>query len=130
VRHGLLCLLVVALGACGSPEPDRVPGPETLEDEAPALVDPVSVDADGFDPAEVDLDTSEAFELTNTGDEPVRVVGLLDDDQRYDTGSLLPDESVVIAFREEGEYVFSVDSAPDADTLVVRAVLDPAAAQE
>jgi hypothetical protein len=123
VRSGLLCLLVVALAACGSPEPDRVPGPETLEDAAPALVDPVSVDDRGFDPAEVELDTSQAFELTNTGATPVRVIGLLDDDQRYDTGDLLPDETAVIAFREEGRYVFSLDGEPDAATLTVRAVL-------
>jgi hypothetical protein len=125
VRLGLLSLVVVALAACGSPDPDRVPGPETLEGQAPTLVDPVEVTIDGFEPAELSVDTNQAFELTNGGDEPVRVIGRLEGDQRYDTGSMAPGETTVIAFSEEGRFRFSVQGEPDAGTLAVGVELHP-----
>jgi hypothetical protein len=129
VRLGLLTILVVALAACGSPEPDRDPGPETLEGAAPDLLDPVEVDADGFRPAELELDTDQGFELVNVGSDPLRVVGELDGEQEYDTGLLAPDESTVVAFTTEGSYEFSVPGAPDADVLAVRVVLSAADAE-
>lgn len=125
MRLGLLSLVVVALVACGSPEPDRVPGPETLEGQAPTLVDPVEVTIEGFDPAELSVDTNQAFELTNSGGEPLRVVGRLEGEQRYDTGEMAPDETTVIAFSEEGRYRFSVEGEPDAGTLAVAVELHP-----
>lgn len=102
-----------------------MPGPETLDGQAPALVEPIEVTLDGFDPAELSIDTNEAFELTNGGSDPVRVIGILEADQRYDTGEMAPGETTVIAFSEEGRYRFSVDDEPDAGTLEVRVELHP-----
>jgi hypothetical protein len=100
-------VLATAAG-CSEPGPDRVPGPNLLDDVETPVVADIAVDGERFSPDRLELQVGEAFELTNDGNEPVRVVGTRADEQRYDTGSILPGEATIVAFGEEGRYTFTV----------------------
>lgn len=121
----LVFLLVVT--ACGSPDPARVPGPELLDGRAPEITAEVSVTPAGFDPTELALDASQAFELTNDADDELRVVGDLGTEPTFDTGTMRPGETTVIAFDGPGRYSFTIRDV-EAPPLEVTVSLVPPAA--
>lgn len=107
----MVAMVAVLASACGDPDPDRVPGPNLLEDAAPETVAEIDVSSAGFDPDEVTVDAGQAIELTNTGDEDVRAVGRLGSERRFDTGTLRSDDTTTIAFEQAGDYRFTLDVA-------------------
>lgn len=104
---------VLLTPACGSPDPDRLPGPRLVEEVETEVVALVGIDRTGFDPAEVTLEVGQALELVNDEEDALRVRGRSDDEPQFDTGRMRPGESTIIAFRETGEVTFTVSDAAD-----------------
>jgi hypothetical protein len=124
-RTALLLLSCgVALGACGDADADREPGPRTLDDHLPEIVGDITVDEGAFDPDELSLDAGQGIELTNTGDDPIRVVGTMDTDVAYDTGLMHPDEATILVFDEPGTVELAVDGE-DPGLVVTARPIDP-----
>jgi len=94
-----------------------VPGPDLLDEFAPAMVGTVAADAAGFDTETLQVTAGEAIELSNDDDGSLRVQGRIEGDLRYDTGEMRAGEVTVLAFLEPGEVTFTVvdDPAPSTD---------------
>jgi hypothetical protein len=97
--------LLALLTACGSPDPDREPGPNDLEGFEFDPIATIEVSDDGIEPGELEAKLGDVVLVENVGDRPVQVRG----DDGVDTGEMQPgDGPVTVVLSEDGESVWQV----------------------
>lgn len=113
----------MSLLTAGCDSSRRSPGPELLDEVDLDPVATVEVDADGFEPSEISVESGDAFVIVNTGDEPhsMRI-----EDPFVDTGELFPGEETTIVLTTEGTAEAVDDENPEAAlTIEVTETTDP-----
>jgi plastocyanin len=121
MRRGITVLSLVVLPtlvmtACGEPNPDREPGPKTLEGFDFEADQTIAVDENGFSPAEVTVRSGEVIEVRNEGDEPHTFTA---DGGRFETGSVEPGEVVTVVLDEPGRITYHDALEPDHEGVIV-----------
>lgn len=108
---GAALLALASLGTasgCVDPEPSS----PTPEDIAAIDVSPdhtITVDEEGFHPAELDVRPGEVVLLVNEGTEPHSFTA----DERFDTGRLEPGEDTTLVLTEPGDVPYRDLEAPE-----------------
>lgn len=111
LRAAAAALLGVALlGACGPAEPSS-PTPEDLREIDLSPDHRITVDDDGFDPADLEIRSGEVVLLVNEG------TGLhsFTAEERFDTGRMEPGEETTLVLTEPGEIPYRDLENPDAE---------------
>jgi plastocyanin len=115
-RTALAALVAVALVGCGDPDPS----PPTREDLADIDLSPdhtITVDEDGYEPDELEVEAGEVILLVNEGDGPHSFTA---DDQEFDTGRMQPGEETTLVLTEPARITyFDVEERDHEGTLVV-----------
>jgi plastocyanin len=101
---------VLLLAACGDPDPDREPGPRTLERVDVEVDETITVDESGFDPTTLTVAQGDVIELRNDGDEPHTFTA---DGGRFETGTLEPGESTTLVLDEPGRVAYHDELVPE-----------------
>lgn len=104
----LVGALVVAVAGCVDPEPSS----PTPEDIAAIDVSPdhtITVDADGFEPAELEIEAGEVVLLVNEGQEQHSFTA----EERFDTGRMEPGDETTLVLTEPGEVPYRDLEVPD-----------------
>jgi plastocyanin len=109
-RYVLVAALVLVIAGCGEPDPDREPGPKTLEGFDFEVDDTVVVDGSGFDPTTLTVSAGDVIELRNEGDEGHTFTA---DEGRFETGTLEPGEATTIVLDEPGRVTYHDALAPE-----------------
>jgi len=101
-------LALAALGACVDPKPSS-PTPEDLAEIDLSPDHTITVDADGFEPAELEVRAGEVVLLVNEG------TGLhsFTADERFDTGRMEPGDETTLVLTEPGEIPYHDLEAPE-----------------
>jgi len=97
-----LAAVAVLLGACG----DSDPSPPTPQDLADVDLSPdhtITVDDDGYEPTDLEVEVGEVILLVNDGE---GAHSFTEDDQGFDTGRLLPGEDTTLVLTEPGSHTF------------------------
>lgn len=81
-----------------------------------ALAAEASITEDGIDPDPVVADVEKVVSFTNDTDDDVR---LIDDDGRWDSGTLAPGEMFTITFDDDGTYAFASEDGAITGTIQV-----------
>jgi plastocyanin len=105
----LAALAALLLGSCV----DSEASPPTRSDLADIDLSPdhtITVSEDGYDPAELEVESGEVILLVNDGDEPHSFAA---DDEAFDTGRLLPGEDTTLVITEPGTHAFHDVEDPD-----------------
>lgn len=105
-----LALSAAAQAFAGCVDPD--PSSPTAEDLRQIDLSPdhtITVDADGFDPAELEITAGEVVLLVNEGGELHSFTA----DERFDTGRLEPGEDTTLLLTTPGEIPFRDLENPD-----------------
>lgn len=103
--HGRLAaavlLVAVGMGACIDPKPSS-PTPEDLQAIDLSADHTISVDEDGYHPAELEIRSGEVVVVVNEGE------GLhsFTAEERFDTGRMEPGEEVTLLLTEPGEIPY------------------------
>lgn len=106
-------VLTGALAGCVDPKPSS-PTPEDLAAIDLSPDHTITVDEDGFHPAELEIRSGEIVLLVNDGEGEHSFTA----EERFDTGRLLPGEEVTLALSEPGEIPYR-DLESDAVGLLV-----------
>jgi plastocyanin len=118
MRRGALgaALAAVLVAGCG----DSDPSPPTAEDLREIDLSPdhtITVDEDGYEPAELEVTAGEVVLLVNEGDEPHSFTA---DDGSFDTGRMQPGDETTVVLAEPTTVHFHDVEAPDEEgTLTV-----------
>jgi plastocyanin len=113
---GLLASALLLAG-CG----DSDPSPPTQDDLADLDLSPdhtITVDEDGYSPAELEIAPGEVVLLVNEGSEPHSFTA---DDQAFDTGRMQPGDETTLVLTEPDDHPYRDLGDPDrTGTLTVR----------
>jgi plastocyanin len=116
LRRGALAGLALALVvAAGCSKDRRFPTAADLEGRDFTPDHTVTVDADGFDPAELEITSGEIVLLVNDGDEAHSFSA----EERFDTGLLQPGEEVTLIMERPGEIPYQDRTTGAEGVLVV-----------
>lgn len=107
-RFALLALVLLAAG-CVDAKPST-PSAADLEAIDLSPDHTITVDDDGFDPAELEIEAGEVVRLVNDG---TQVHTFTAEGQRFDTGTLEPGDDTTLVLTEPGEVVYWDAEAPD-----------------
>jgi plastocyanin len=108
-RAVVAVLVAITLASCV----DADPSPPTPADLGEIDVSPdhtIAVDGDGFDPSSLEVVGGEVVLLVNEGDEPHTFTA---DDQRFNTGQMLPGDETTLVLVEPGSTTFFDEEEPD-----------------
>jgi plastocyanin len=109
--RGLLAALLgaaIVLSGCVDPKPSSPTAADLAEiDLSPDHT--ITVDADGFDPAALEVEAGDVVLLVNDGDEPHSFTA----EERFDTGRLAPGDETTLVLTEPGEIPYRDLEAPD-----------------
>jgi plastocyanin len=109
--RGLLATLLgaaIVLSGCVDPKPSSPTAADLAEiDLSPDHT--ITVDADGFDPATLEVEAGDVVLLVNDGDEPHSFTA----EERFDTGRLEPGDETTLVLTEPGEIPYRDLGAPD-----------------
>lgn len=97
----LAVLVAVAAGGCIDPDPSS-PTPEDLRDVDLTPDHEITVDEEGFHPAELEVAPGDVVLLVNEGDEAHSFTA----EERFDTGRLLPGEDTTLVLTEPAEIPY------------------------
>ncbi len=124
MRRGIAAALALALLVVAGCDSDRrAISRDDLPDVPADATVAVTVGADGFDPAELEVTTADLVEFRNVG---VEDHGVRTEDHAIDTGPLLPDEFTLILFDTPGRYtVFDTEDSGSTMTVLVTAPARP-----
>ena len=112
-----LCLGAALLVACGDPDPSA-PTPEDLADIDLSPDHTITVDEDGFEPADLEVTAGEVIQLVNEGEGPHSFTAT---DQEFDTGRMQPGDETTLALTEPDEITFfDVEDRDHEGSLVVQ----------
>lgn len=119
-RRRVAALAVAALVVVGAGCVDPEPSSPTPEDIAAIDVSPdhtITVDAEGFDPSELEIDPGDVVLLVNEGDEQHSFTA----DERFDTGRMEPGDETTLVLTEPGAIGYRDLEAPGHEgTLTIR----------
>ena len=116
-RAALAALAVLALAACGDPDPSP-PTPRDLADLDVSPDHTITVDEDGYEPSSLEVEAGEVILLVNEGEGDHTFTA---DDQEFDTGRLRPCEETTVVLTEPDEITFfDVEDRDHEGSLVVR----------
>lgn len=101
---------VVVLGGCGDSDPSAPTPADLAEISDFEPEETITVDDDGYEPATLSVEPGTVIRLENEGDGPH---SFTEDDQRFDTGRLLPGEATTLVLVEPGTYTFHDAEDPD-----------------
>jgi plastocyanin len=112
---GAGALALAALSGCVDPDPSS-PTPEDLAEIDLSADHTITVDEDGFHPAELQITAGEVVLLVNEGTEQHSFTA----EERFDTGRLEPGEETTLLLTEPGEIPYrDLEDADHDGTLVV-----------
>ncbi len=95
-------LVAATLVACG----DSDPSPPTAQDLADVDLSPdhtITVDEDGYEPSQLEVEAGDVILLVNKGKEDHSFTG---DDQEFDTGRLHPGEDTTLVLTDPDHITF------------------------
>lgn len=107
-----LCAGVLVTG-CVDPKPSS-PTAEDLRDIDLSPVHTVTVDEDGFEPADLEIRSGEVVLLVNGGEELHSFTA----DERFDTGRLEPGEDTTLVLSAPGEIPYRDLENPDHEATI------------
>ncbi|MET0727445.1 MAG: hypothetical protein ABWZ76_04005 [Acidimicrobiales bacterium] len=110
---GLAVLIVMALTGRIEPRPSS-PTPEDLRAIDLSPDHTVTVDEDGFDPAELEVRSGDVVLLVNAGQELHSFTA----DERFDTGRMQPGDETTLVLTEPGEIPYRDLEAPDHEAIL------------
>jgi plastocyanin len=110
MRRYVMAAALLVIAGCGEPDPDREPGPRTLEGFDFEVDDTVVVDESGFDPTTVTVSAGDVIELRNDGDERHTFTA---DEGRFETGTLEPGEATTVVLDDPGRVTYHDALAPE-----------------
>lgn len=105
-----LAAVLVGSGACGPSEPSGLT-PEDLREIDLSPDHTITVDADGFDPTELEITAGEVVLLVNEGDDLHSFTA----EERFDTGRMEPGEETTLVLTEPGAIPYVDLENPDAE---------------
>jgi plastocyanin len=117
MRRGAVLLTLALLAGCG----DSDPSPPTARDLAEVDLSPdhtITVDEDGYEPAELEVRSGEVVLLVNAGDE---AHSFSTDEGELETGRMEPGDETTLVLTEPQVVRFHDSEAPEHEgTLTVR----------
>lgn len=117
IRRLAVVVAVALLAGCGDSDPSA-PTAADLEGIDVSPDHTIVVDEDGYEPAELDVESGDVLLLVNEGDQAHSFTA---DEQRFDTGRMEPGDETVLVLTEPGEVPFHDVEAGHSGVLTVTA---------